>query len=57
MAVKYSVAKLNVKLNGKSYEKVYAHAQVNETTSLKKFAVDCFTDHRVESGCERSAHQ
>lgn len=38
MAVKYSVAKLNVKLNGKSYEKVYAHAQVNETTSLKKFS-------------------
>lgn len=38
MAVKYSLAKLNVKLNGKSYEKVYAHAQVNETTSLKTFS-------------------
>lgn len=38
MAVKYSLAKMNTKLNGKSYEKVYAHAQVNETTSLKKFS-------------------
>ena len=36
MAVKYSLAKMNTKLNGKSYEKVYA--QVNETTSLKKFS-------------------
>ena len=38
MAVKYSLAKMNTKLNGKSYEKVYAYAQVNETTSLKKFS-------------------
>lgn len=38
MAVKYSLAKMNTELNGKAYEKVYAHAQVNETTSLKKFS-------------------
>lgn len=36
MAVKYSLAKMNTKLNGKAYEKVYAHAQVNRADGCSR---------------------
>lgn len=38
MAVSYSLAKLNAKFGGHADGKFYARAQVNETTSLKKFS-------------------